>query len=159
MDDTRKKILSRLQNQCARREYCISDVRKKALKALDSPDTGTAEDIVNELVKDGYVDELRYSSAFARDKSSLSGWGPVKIKYALRAKGIPSAVIDSALCGIDSGRADEKLKRLLQAKMKSLRDDPQQRLKLLKYALSRGYEYDAVASAIESLSSGVMYQD
>ena len=29
-----QKVLSRLRNQCSRREYCVSDVREKAMKAL-----------------------------------------------------------------------------------------------------------------------------
>lgn len=159
MDDVQKKVLSRLQMQCARREYCISDIRKKALKALDTDDATAAGPIIEALISDGYLDEARYAAAFARDKASLSGWGPVKIRFALKAKSIPASVIDAAMEEIDAGRADEKLARLLEAKMRTLKGDPQCRLKLLKYALSRGYEYDAVRSAVEALSSGMVVED
>lgn len=159
MDDLQKKVLSRLQNQCARREYCIADIRKKAAKALGSDDSPAAESIIDALIRDGYLDESRYASAFARDKAALSGWGPVKIKFALRSKGIPATTIDAALEEIDSNRAGEKLSRLLEAKMRTLDGDPQCRLKLLKYALARGYEYDDVRSAVERLTSGVVDQD
>lgn len=159
MDDLQKKVLSRLQNQCARREYCIADIRKKALKALDTDDSSAADPLIEALLKDGYLDESRYASAFARDKSALEGWGSVKIRFALRARGIPASVIDAAIAGIDSERAGEKLSRLLQAKMRTLQGDPQCRIKLLKYALSRGYEYDDVRSAVAKLTSGMMGQD
>ncbi|MCQ2176780.1 MAG: RecX family transcriptional regulator [Bacteroidales bacterium] len=159
MDDLQKKVLSRLQNQCARREYCIADIRKKALKALDTDDSSAADPLIEALLKDGYLDESRYASAFARDKSALEGWGSVKIRFALRARGIPASVIDAAIAGIDSERAGEKLSRLLQAKMHTLQGDPQCRIKLLKYALSRGYEYDDVRSAVAKLTSGMMGQD
>ena len=86
----------------------------------------------------------RYAGAFAREKSSLDGWGPVKIRYALRMKGIADAAIGEALDGVDTDKAEARLSKLIEAKRKSLEGDPQIRLKLIKFALSRGYEYDTV---------------
>lgn len=143
MDEKTKKIHSRLETQCAKREYCTSDIYKKALTKLEG-DAAAAEELVAKLVADGFVSDLRYASAFAREKSSLTGWGPVKIRFALSAKRIPREVIEEALGEIDSEKADAKLERLLETKRKSLEGDPQMRLKLIKFALSRGYDYDAV---------------
>ena len=56
-----------------------------------------------------------------------------------------------ASCGLDSSRAEDRLERLTAAKWKSLQDDPQGKLKLIKFALSRGYDYDAVQAAISKL--------
>lgn len=142
------KLLDRLEAQCSRREYCVSDIRAKALKATGG-DAVVADEIVASLVSGGYVDNGRYAAAFARDKSSLSGWGPVKIRLSLSAKGISSDDIRAALEGVDPGRSDARLDRLIAAKRKSLEGDPQQKLKLLRYLLGRGYEYDAVVKAIE----------
>ena len=72
--------------------------------------------IVGALVEDGYADDRRYAAAFAREKSSITGWGPVKIRMALSAKGISGEMADEALLEIDSGRADAKLEKLLQTK-------------------------------------------
>ena len=151
MDERSGKVLSRLENQCARREYCRSDVMAKAIKALEG-DAEAAEEVVASLVKDGYVDELRYATAFAREKSSLTGWGPYKIKLALGAKRISRDVIESALAGIDCDRADSRLEKLLEARWRVIKEDPQARLKLLKYALARGYEYDDVEAAVRRLT-------
>ena len=103
------------------------------------------------LVNEKYVDDLRYASAFARDKSAIQGWGEVKIRYMLSAKGVPRDVIDKALEEIDQDKADSRLEKLLQNKLKSLKDDPQRRLKLLRFALGRGYSYDEVNSLINTL--------
>lgn len=143
MDEAQKSILDRLQAQCSKREYCVSDVRLKAFKALDG-DTVRVSEVVDALVKDSFVDDLRYAEAFAREKSSLTGWGPVKIRYALRAKNIASEKIEVALGEIDTDKAQEKMLKLIEAKRKSLEGDPQIKLKLIKYALSRGYEYDEI---------------
>ena len=143
MDERIRKVLNSLQGRCARREYCRSEMRQKALKALDG-DAAAAEEVLESLVADGYVDDARYAGAFAREKASLNGWGPVKIRFMLRAKGIEAAAIDEALSSIDAEVATEKLDKLLAAKAKSLEGDPQARLKLIKYALSRGYNYEDI---------------
>ena len=109
------------------------------------------QEVVDVLVKEKYVDDLRYASAFARDKSAIQGWGEVKIRYMLSAKGVPRDVIDKALEEIDQDKADSRLEKLLQNKLKSLKDDPQCRLKLLRFALGRGYSYDEVNSLINTL--------
>ena len=150
MTDQQKRILDRLRGLCSRREYCCADVLKKAKVALDG-DLQAAQEVVDSLVKDKYVDDLRYASAYARDKASIQGWGDVKIRYMLSAKGVSRDVIDRALEEIDQDKADSRLEKLLQNKLKSLKDDPQCRLKLLRFALGRGYSYDEVNTLINTL--------
>ena len=55
--------------------------------------------IVAALVEDGYADDRRYAAAFAREKSSITGWGPVKIRMALSAKGISGEMADEVAQG------------------------------------------------------------
>ena len=150
MTDQQKRILDRLRGLCSRREYCYADVLKKAKDALDG-DSQSAKEVADALVEEKYVDDLRYASAFARDKSAIQGWGEVKIRYMLSAKGVPRDVIDKALEEIDEDKAESRLEKLLQNKLKSLKDDPQRRLKLLRFALGRGYSYDEVNSLINTL--------
>lgn len=150
MDGNALKVKSYLEALCSRGECCSKDIYEKALKRLEG-DAETAAEILRELVEDKFVDDLRYASAFARDKSSLNGWGPIKIKYALAAKGIRGETASAALAGIDPEKADEKLESLLASKRKSLEGDPALKLKLIKFALSRGYDYDAVEKALTSL--------
>ncbi len=128
---------------CAKREYCVSDIRRKALLKLEG-DGEAAEEIVASLVADKFVDDARYASAFAREKASLQGWGPIKIRFQLRMKGISDADINAALDDVDTEKAAARLERLLETKWKTLREDPQGRLKLIKFALSRGYDYSEV---------------
>ena len=150
MDEAVVKVTDRLRGLCSRREYCVTDVRQKALKALEGDEAAAAR-VVETLVAEKYVDDLRYASAFARDKASIQGWGEVKIRYMLSAKRISREVIDQALAEIDADRASSKLFKLLETKYKSLRDDPQCRLKLLRFALGRGYGYDEASAVISQL--------
>ena len=151
MDERAKKVLDSLASQCSKREYCVSDIRAKALKKLEG-DAGAAAEVVEKLVSEGFVSDLRYACAFAREKAALSGWGPVKIRYALSAKGISRENADAALSEVDDEKAGEKLRRLLEVKRKSLEGDPQMKLKLLRFALSRGYDYDSVRQSVDDLT-------
>ena len=147
---TPDQVLSRLQNLCAKSEHCSADVYRKALKALEG-DAEAAAATVASLVADGYVDDLRYATAFARDKAALTGWGPVKIRFALRGKGLSEETVSAALAALEPERAEEKLRRLVEAKARTLEGDPQRRLKLLKFALGRGYDYDSVEKIVREL--------
>ena len=147
------KVLDNLRRQCSRREYCTSDILKKAEKALDG-DKDAAEKVLQSLVKEKYVDNLRYASAYAREKSAISGWGEVKIRYMLSAKGIERDVISQALEDVDVQRADNRLVKLLENKYRTLREDTQCKLKLLRFALGRGYSYEEVSRHIDALMKG-----
>ena len=148
----KEKVLPYLQNICAKREYCRSEILKKAETALEG-DRQAAQEMLDSLVADRFVDDARYASAFARERSSLTGWGPEKIRYSLMMKGISKADISAALEQIDSDAAEVKLHKLLTTKCHSLQGDPFIKFKLIKYALSRGYRYDEVAPAIEKILS------
>lgn len=143
-----KKVLERLQRQCARMEYCSSDIYRKALKAMEGDEEAAAR-ITGSLVEDRFVDDRRYAAAFAREKSSLQGWGAVKIRFQLRGKGIADGIIAEALQEIDPAKAASKLDKLAADRYRLLKDDPQCRLKMLKALLSRGYSYDEVEDAVK----------
>ncbi len=143
-------VLNRLQAQCSKREYCSSDIYRKAMKAFDG-DREQAERILQSLRDDRFVDDLRYASAFAREKSRLTGWGPAKITYTLVGKGIPRPVVAEALSEVDQDEAARRMRSVLETKVKTLVGDPQIKFKLLKFGLTRGYEYDQVAPVVDGL--------
>lgn len=152
MDDAAKKCLSRLQRLCSKAEYCEADVYRKALKDLEG-DASAAAEVVASLVEERYVDDLRYASAYVREKSAIQGWGAIKIRFQLRAKGVADSVITEALEEVEPAKASDKLDRLMAAKQKSLQGDPQLRLKLLKYGLSRGYAYEEVEASLARIKN------
>ena len=142
-----EKALDRMRRLCSRREYCVADIRSKLMNALDG-DEQKVKSALQILQDEQYVDDLRYATAYVRDKSAIAGWGEVKIRYMLSSKGISRDVINSALEEVDRGKASDRLARLLENKRKMLKDDPQCRLKLLRFAMGRGYSYDEVNKLI-----------
>ena len=145
-----QKVTDRLRNLCSRREYCSSDIMKKATTYLDG-DADAAEKVLQTLVAEKYVSDLRYATAYAREKAMISGWGETKIRYMLSAKRIPRDLITQALTEIDEDKADSRLKKLLENKARTLKADPQIRLKLLRFALGRGYQYDDVVRVLQDI--------
>ena len=144
------RLTDRLRRLCSRREYCMSDILKKAMTALEG-NRDEAQKILDVLVSEKYVDDKRYAAAYAREKAMISGWGETKIRYMLSAKRIDRSIVDQALTEIDADKADSRLQKLLENKAKSLKEDPQMRLKLIRFVLGRGYKYDDVVKVIASL--------
>lgn len=144
--------LDYLRRLCSAREYCSKDVYDKALKRLEDP--RAAADAVKTLTEEGFLSDIRYAAAYARDKSAIAGWGPVKIRFMLRSKGISADTIEAALGEVDPQRADTKLLKIISAKYKLLKQDPQVRIKLLKFALSRGYGYEQVNKVVSEILDG-----
>ena len=128
-----KKVLQGFELRCARQEMCSADVRRKALRTFEG-DADRADALVRSLVENGYVDDARYAAAFAREKSRLTGWGPVKITFQLRGKGLSEEAIRQALQEVDAGEASGKLQ-----------------LRLIRFALGRGYEWAAVSEALKGI--------
>jgi len=153
MEERLKNALSRLQRLCSQREYCKRDILRKALPLCEGS-REDAEVLLKSLEEEGYVDDSRYAAAFALDKSSITGWGPEKISYQLKMKGIDRAVISSALSQIDGSKAEAKLRKLLSTKWKSVCGAPEAKLKLIRFALSRGYSYNTVRPLIEETAAG-----
>jgi regulatory protein len=142
------RCLSRLQKLCSKAEYCRADIYRKALKDLEGDEEAAAK-VVEALQADKYIDDARYAAAYAREKATLQGWGPVKIRFQLRGKGVSDADIAAALEEIEHDKAEARLAKLLESKAKTLKGDPQGRLKLIKFALSRGYDYDVVKKMVQ----------
>ncbi len=150
-----EEILAKLQALCVKREYCTYDIMRKAKDWLkdDADADARANLLVNSLVADGFVDDMRYCSAYAREKSAFDGWGPLKIKSALLLKRIDRELICRALTEVDEERGKEKLERVLACKWKSLSGDPNGKFKLIRFALSRGYEYETIRPIVENIVS------
>lgn len=141
-----------MRRLCSRREYCVADIRRKLSDALEG-DTDAVQEVLDSLIREKYVDDMRYASAFARDKASIAGWGSIKISHALVSKGVDRVIIGEALKEVDCSKAEDRMEKLMANKYRSLKDDPQCRLKMLRFGLGRGYPYDEINVTVKKLIS------
>lgn len=134
------------------REYCESDILAK-LERFEL-NAGEAEKILESLKADKFVDDNRYSRAFVRDKSRLSGWGGRKISFALRRKKIEQSIIAEAIKELDKTSEGERLLKILTVKEKTIGKEESRAKKtekLIRFALSRGFNYDQALSAVNKI--------
>lgn len=63
-------------------------------------------------------------------------------------------MVTEALSEVDENAAGRKLESVVAAKYRLLAEDPQCKLKLIRFALGRGYGYDEVKSAVDKVMKG-----
>lgn len=129
---------------CARREYCEREIARKLADKGASPEE--AAEVLQRLVDEGYVNDLRYAKAYVSDKFRFDHWGRVKIQNQLRLKGVNDTDIREALSQIDEEAYREVVRQFVDSRRRELGDDedPRIRQKIIRAALSRGYEAEFV---------------
>jgi len=150
-----KEALIKAQNICSQQEKCESDIRKKLFAWKANP--VDFDNIIILLKEDKFIDEQRYAISFAKEKFKFSKWGKIKIEYNLKQKNIPSEFILNAIDEINEKDYDLILEKELYKKLKAIKgtDEYTIKTKLLRYALSKGYENGKVFDMVSSILSKV----
>jgi len=141
----------RLSALCARTEYCIADMKGK-MDRWELPD-GAEQRIINRLQQEKFIDENRYAHAYVRSKFRFNRWGKDKIVRMLKMKGINDSDIEDALQEINETESDETLTAILEAKMRTVKykTDYELYMKLLRFAVYRGFSLDDAKRCIEKI--------
>ena len=140
-------LLKRMAGLCAKSEQCTSDINLKLYKAGLPKEK--REEIVEYLTENRYLDDARFARSFASYKVRFSSWGKRKIRMALAAKRISPQFIGEALDAIDEEDYEAALKRAVEAGKKDLDpSDREQRIKLFRRLLARGFESDLIGRMI-----------
>jgi regulatory protein len=143
--------LSKAMNLCSGREYCRSDIEAKLISwGLGSSDTDRA---LTTLVKENFINELRYAEAFTRDKFRYNKWGRIKIRAHLKAKKIPDSIINTAISLLDRSEYRKCIADLLHTHRRSVKAKNNYELKgkLLRFGLSRGFESEILYDLLNDL--------
>ncbi len=140
MTEYLKDALRKAASFCAYQERTQQEVRKR----LDAWDIygDDAEEIISELIVQGYLSEERFATSFAGGKFRIKGWGKRKITQHLKQRGISGYNLNKALADIKPDDYRAMLADLLEKKRGLIRDDNplMVKQKLARYALSKGYE-------------------
>ncbi len=146
------QALSKAMALCSRAEYSEASIRGK-LKYWDAVPEDI-DTIIDQLIREKFIDDLRYANAYVKDKVRLNHWGRIKIRYMLSMERLKHSVIDQALAEIDEDFYAETLKDLLQKKSRELKGESiaqAKKQKLLKFAQSRGFEVDLALRILKEL--------
>ena len=147
MTESEGKTLA--ERYCSGAEHCCSEV--KAMLERHKVEADDIALILKHLVKEGYVDEVRYADAFVHDKVRFAKWGRVKIAQALWQKRIPQDVADEALSHIDEDEYMAALKDVAKVKYRTVKGatEYERKMKAMKSVCSRGYEPALVRKVLD----------
>ena len=141
----------KIQAYCAYQERCHMEVTMK-LKSW-----GLIQEAIDlliiELIQFNFLNEKRYARSFARGKFRIKKWGKLKIRMALKKREVFFKCIDIAMLEIDDKTYLNTLKELLQKKNDVLKETNsyKRKMKLIRYLVTRGYEYDLIHDALVEL--------
>jgi regulatory protein len=147
-DNQRKQILNKVCSWCA---YQDRSTKQTWLKLLNS---GLSEEdavpVLKQLQDEGFVDDERFASAYARGKFHNNHWGREKIRQGLEQNDLKEKVISRALAEIDDTEYLSQLRKLISNKSRELQryEEAKRKEKIYNFALSKGYEVSLVLEII-----------
>lgn len=147
---TPEQALIKIRDWCAYQERCQQEARDKLYDyGLKTDDV---ENIIAQLVNENFINEERFAIAFAGGKFRIKKWGRVKIKQELKARRVSDYCIKKGLAVIDNTEYINTLKKVLALKAKSITEKNllKKKQKLVRYALSKGYEQDIIFDLLKS---------
>ncbi len=133
---------------CANAEHCQWEMTEK-MRRWELSDEAQAR-IMERLVKERYVDDLRFARAFVKDKVRYNKWGRRKVEQSLWQKHIDETVRQQVLDEVDDDEYIRVLRPLLQQKRRSTKasSDYELNMKLIRFAISRGFTMDIIKQCI-----------
>jgi regulatory protein len=149
---TVKQALERISKYCAYQERCQMEVRNKLSEFDLNPDE--IEEVISELIQQNFLNEERFSRAFARGKFRINGWGKKKIGLALAQKQVSSACIQLGFQEISPDEYREKLRNFARKEMNKHSKLPefQKKAKVAQYLIGKGYESELVWDELNVLN-------
>jgi len=144
-------VLEKIRYYCSYQERAIKEVEEK-LKEW-AVQNEKIPSLINQLQKEGYLNEERFAKAFAGGKFRLNKWGRQKIEYELRIRGVPELMIQEGLLEIDEEEYLQTLKEIIIRKKNEIKPGKNINIreKIVNFAYGKGYETNLVLSIIREM--------
>ena len=146
---SKSAALIQLMKECSRSEKSPFDIEKK-LKSWGLEQH--ADDIIEKLRMEKFLDEKRFTKAFIHDKIWINKWGRIKIRFLLLQHKIPQSIVDEELQSFDLKSYKQLVWNELAKKKLSLKNMKplQVKSKLFSFGYQRGYETDQIREFYET---------
>ena len=104
------------------------------------------EEIISKLRAEKFLDDERYAKAYISDKFRFNKWGKIKLRYYLKAKGLPDKLIEKGLHEIKDDQYKKALIDTLKEKARKVKSDNKfDKLgQIIRFAQSRGFEPEII---------------
>lgn len=143
--------LAKIQLYCAYQERSHHEVKNKLFDyGLYSTQV---DEIIAQLITEGFLNEERFAKAFAGGKFRIKKWGRKKIENELKFLGLSKRNIATGLKEIEDPYYRKTLKSLLKKKSEQSTEANlfKKRDKLARYAIGKGYEPELVWEMIKEV--------
>ena len=146
---TGQQAFLKLSALCARGEHCQHEMLEK-MRLWGVAEEDQAQ-VMARLVSERYVDDERYARAFVADKIKYNKWGRRKVEQALWQKHIDEDVRQRVLDEVPESDYLAVLRPLLQQKRRTTKaaTDYELQQKLVRFALSKGFDFSQVRQCME----------
>ena len=146
-----KEVLIKAANFCAYQERTHKEVRNKLHELEIIGDE--SEVIITWLIENNYLNEERFARLFAGSKFRQKKWGRIKIRQELKMRGVSDYCLKAGMSEIDGDDYMVTLQEIIEKKSKDIKDSNKLiiKQKLVKFALSRGFENDLVFDVVGKL--------
>lgn len=143
-----KEALIKAANFCAYQERTHKEVRQR-LAELDVIGD-ESEAIITWLIENNYLNEERFARIFAGSKFRQKKWGRIKIRQELKMRGVSDYCLKAGMSEIDGDDYMVTLQEIIEKKSRDIKDSNKLiiKQKLVKFALSRGFENDLVFDVV-----------
>ena len=138
------EALDRCRFLAAKGECCTFDLEQKMRNwGVQSTDI---QRVIESLVAERFVDNLRFATAYVRDKTRFNHWGRVKTTLMLRQKHIDKQTINEAFNELPESDYQSAFEAERDKKLRQLRAlKPFERnRKTAAYLIQKGFEPDFV---------------
>ena len=148
-----KDILNKVYRYCSKAEKCEYDI-KKYIDFFDIAESDKQK-IIDKLYFEDFLNKERYIKAFVNDKIKFNKWGKTKILNELLLKQFDKHLIIFYLNNINKDDYLLMIKNVLKTKSKQIKkkDDFSYRNSLIRFGLSRGFDYENIEKAMNELNS------
>ncbi len=148
---SKQEAIPKIERYCVYQERCHKEVSNKLYEY--GLKTDEVMEVLNEMVKRGFLNEERFAKAYAGGKFRQKGWGKTKIIRELKSRAISDYCINKALKEIESQDYTSTLEKIALKYISTHKTGKTWELKqkTLRHLMSKGYEYDQCHEILDRL--------
>lgn len=146
-----KVILEKMRSYCMYQERCILEVKKKLTRLHVVPKSKSK--IIDHLIEDDYLNEVRFSKSFIQGKLRIKKWGRIKLNYELSIRGIKKFIIDEEINKISKEDYYQYFNEFSNNKIKTLTGSKEQKKRsFVNYFTYRGWENNLIYEKLNEIN-------
>ena len=138
-----KVILEKMRSYCMYQDRCFQEVKKKLTRLQADPKTKSK--IINHLIDDDYLNEVRFTKSFIQGKLRIKKWGRIKLNYELKKRGVTKFIIDQEINKISKEDYCQYFNEFSNNKIKTLKGSKEQKKRsFVNFFTYRGWEINLI---------------